>query len=122
MFYLKVNLVCLNISLYQGKQGSRSFGSLAIKNFDATSIIDQVLAADEKRRTTQAKADNLQAELKSVSKDIGTLFKEGRGAEAKAAQDKTSSLKEDIKNLQQEFNEASERMNQLLVQVPNLPH
>jgi seryl-tRNA synthetase len=95
---------------------------LAIKNYNAGKIIQQILEADEKRRNAQAKADSLQAELKTVSKDIGTLFKQGRSEDAKSAQEKTAGLKEEIKQLQETFTEASDLMNQLLVQVPNIPH
>ena len=95
---------------------------LRVKNFDAAGVIGRILDADEQRRNAQAQSDILQAELNSLSKQIGVLFKEGRGAEAKSAQERTSGLKEEIKNLQLTFTEASELLNQLLVQVPNLPH
>ncbi len=95
---------------------------LSVKNFSATEIIGRILEADEKRRNSQAKADQLQSELKNLSKDIGNLFKQGRADEAKAAQDRTGGLKEEIKNLQQAFTDASDTLNSLLIQVPNLPH
>ncbi len=95
---------------------------LKIKNFPATEIIDRILAADEKRRNSQARSDSLQAELRILSKSIGMLFRDGKKEEAEQAQQKTAGLKEEIRGLQQDFNEASELMNELLVQVPNLPH
>ncbi len=95
---------------------------LAVKNFNGSEIIADILEADERRRSSQARADSLQAELKILSKDIGSYFKQGKAEEAKSAQERTAGLKEEIKTLQQEFTEASEKMNSLLIQVPNLPH
>ncbi|HYW94643.1 MAG TPA: serine--tRNA ligase [Bacteroidales bacterium] len=95
---------------------------LAVKNFDAKDIIGRILEADEKRRSSQAKADSLQGELNNFSKSIGILFKEGKQDEARTIQDKTAGLKEEIKVLQQAYSVSSELLNNLLVQVPNLPH
>ncbi len=95
---------------------------LGIKNFDAKDIIGEILEADEKRRSSQAKADHLQSEMNTLSKNIGLLMKEGKAGEAKSAREKTEGLKDEIRILQQAFSEASEQMNRLLVQVPNLPH
>ena len=55
---------------------------LRIKNFDAKDIIGEILEADEKRRSSQAKADHLQAEMNTLSKNIGLLMKEGKAGEA----------------------------------------
>ena len=55
---------------------------LATKNFDAKSIIDEILAIDEKRRSTQTTLDGILAQLNKASKEIGDLYKLGKKAEA----------------------------------------
>lgn len=95
---------------------------LKIKNFDAESIVDNILNTDEKRRNLQMEADALQAEMNQVSKEIGILFRDGKKEEAETAREKTGLLKEKIKNLVAEQSEAINHLNNLLVQLPNLPH
>ena len=43
---------------------------LAIKNFDAKDIIDQVISLDEKRKATQLEVDNKQAEMNSLRREL----------------------------------------------------
>ena len=56
---------------------------LAKRNFaNANTIIDTVLKADENRRKTQVLLDNTLAELNTLSKEIGLLFKSGQTQKA----------------------------------------
>lgn len=50
---------------------------LAIRNMDAKPMINSVLDLDEKRRQLQTQLDSTKAELNSLSKQIGMLFKSG---------------------------------------------
>jgi seryl-tRNA synthetase len=95
---------------------------LKVKNFKNTDLITQIIVTDDARRSSQKEADDLQAEMNVISKNIGVLFKEGKTDEANQARTATAKLKEDIKVLQQEHNEYLEKLNRLLVQIPNLPH
>ena len=95
---------------------------LKVKNFRNTEVIDQILEADEKRRKAQSQADALQAEMNSLSKNIGQLFKEGKKEEAETTRAKTGELKDEIRSLQQEMSNNEEELTRLLVIVPNLPH
>ncbi len=95
---------------------------LAKKHFDGTEIIAQVIALDTERKATQAQLDNASAEMNNLSKEIGLLFKQGKQAEANAAKDKTTLLKETIKNSGDKLSEIEQKLNDLLVQIPNLPH
>lgn len=94
---------------------------LAVKNFDATAIVDQILEKDDQRRQNQQAQDNKQAEMNKISKEIGMLFKEGKKDEANQARQRTTELKEEIKNLGAQSKEIEESLQQLLVHVPNLP-
>jgi seryl-tRNA synthetase len=95
---------------------------LHVKNYKGEEIIHQILDNDRQRRELQSNQDNRQAELNSLSKEIGVFFKNGEKDKAEAAREKTLQLKEDIKKLSQQLNETQEKLNNLLVQVPNLPH
>ena len=95
---------------------------LAKKNFDGADIIAQVVELDNVRKTTQVKVDTASAELNNLSKEIGLLFKQGKQDEAAQAKEKTVELKESIKVLGDQQAAAEQKLNELLVQIPNLPH
>ncbi|NBC82300.1 MAG: serine--tRNA ligase [Bacteroidetes bacterium] len=95
---------------------------LKIKNFDASGLVEQVLAADNERRTLQTRTDQKQGEMNNLSRQIGQLFKEGKQDEGNQAKEKTSQLKEEIKHLSQQFSESEKKLTTLLVQLPNLPY
>lgn len=95
---------------------------LARKHFDGTAIIAEVVELDNLRKSTQVLADNASAELNSLSKEIGLLFKQGKQDEATKAKDKTTELKETIKTLGEQQADVELKLSELLVQIPNLPH
>ena len=95
---------------------------LARKYFDGKEIIAQVLQLDGMRNAAQVQVDNAAAELNSLSKEIGILFKQGKQAEADQYKEKIAELKETIKTLGDQQNDAEQKLNDLLVQIPNLPH
>jgi seryl-tRNA synthetase len=96
---------------------------LAKRNFaNANTIIDAVLKADEKRRKTQVLLDNTLAELNTLSKEIGLLFKSGQTQKATIVKEKTSLLKEQSKVLTDQLNTLSKELTDLLYQLPNIPH
>lgn len=95
---------------------------LAIKNMDATELVDTTIRLNAKRRELQQEADKFQAEMNQLSKSIGMLFKDGKIEEANAAKAKTSSLKESIKSYSDERTVVEAELQSALVQLPNLPH
>jgi len=95
---------------------------LAIKNYDGAAIISQVVELDNLRKTTQVQVDTASAELNNLSKEIGLLFKQGKQLEADQAKEKTVELKETIKTLGDQQSAVEEKLNELLLQIPNLPH
>jgi seryl-tRNA synthetase len=95
---------------------------LAVKNFDAREFVNQILAKDEERKSTQKEQDDVLAQINAISKEIGTLFKAGKTAEANAEKERSTSLKEEVKVLTQKLSTIEESLYQILVQLPNLPH
>ena len=100
----------------------RVIEALKIKNFDAEEIVNEIISIDQYRRDTQMNLDNSKAQMNTISKEIGQLFKTGKRDEAEVAKRKTADLKEDIKNLENKLNEVQTHLQKLLVEVPNVPH
>ena len=95
---------------------------LKIKNFQEVKLIDELIKADDERKSLQQKQDQLQADLNTRSKEIGSLYKAGRQEEANVAKEATVGLKEEIRLLQQAQAEAIGKLKDLLVLIPNIPH
>ena len=95
---------------------------LKVKNFDAGTIIDKILTLDLGRRETQTKSDNLQAEMNRISKEIGSLMKDGKKAEAEEAKSKTYALKEEIKTFSDKLISLDAELRNEIIKLPNLPH
>jgi seryl-tRNA synthetase len=111
----------LSISFIR-EQRDQLIERLKIKHFYQVEIIDAIIDRDNERRALQVKQDNLQADLNAKSKEIGALYKEGNRAAAEEAKASTVRLKEEIKELQQAQQQAVLTLQELLVQVPNIPH
>ena len=92
------------------------------KNFDASEIVSTIINLNAQKNKLQAEADQAKAEMNKISKEIGMLFREGKAEEANAAKARTSEIKENIKNFDTDFSAIEEKVNDLLVQLPNLPH
>ena len=101
---------------------SEVISRLAKKNFDGAAIIAQVIELDNARKAAQVQADTASAELNSLSKEIGNLMKQGKLSDATQAKEKTVELKEIIKTIGDQQSAAEQKLNELLVQIPNLPH
>lgn len=95
---------------------------LAKKHFQAEEMIAQVVELDKQRKNAQAAADHALAQLNATSKEIGTLIQQGKMAEANNAKLATAQLKETIKTLTTEQEEIEQLLQNLLIQIPNLPH
>ncbi|MCL9803960.1 serine--tRNA ligase [Flavobacterium amniphilum] len=95
--------------------------ALAKRNFDATAIVDSVIALDEKRRATQVELDNILAESNKLSKDIGALMKSGEKAKAEILKEKSTQFREKGKELSEVLNTVSDELTLELYKLPNTP-
>ena len=95
---------------------------LAVKHFNATELIDNVILFDATRRNAQSELDANLAEINNLSKMIGALMKEGKREEAEAAKIKVSELKEVSKKFDEAKEEAEKKIYDILVLIPNMPH
>ncbi len=88
---------------------------------DFTAQIDEIIALDEERRTTQTALDGDLAELNSISKEIGILFREGKKEEAEALKNKTQQVKDTSQALKEKLNHLENQIREKLYQIPNAP-
>ncbi|MCK3685834.1 serine--tRNA ligase [Maribellus sp. YY47] len=91
------------------------------KNFDASEIVAQIIELYQQKNKLQGQADQAKAEMNKISKEIGMMFKEGKHEEANAAKERTSELKENIKQYDTDFASIEDKVYQLQVQLPNMP-
>ena len=96
---------------------------LAKRNFaDAEKLVNEVILTDENRRATQTELDKTLAESNKLSKEIGMLYKNGEVQKANLLKEKTSQLKEGSKALNDKLNQFTIDLQELLYQIPNVPH
>jgi len=95
---------------------------LSIKYFDASEIIDKVLALDVERRQTQKQQDDFLSEANKLAKEIGFLYKQGKAEQATAIKQKTVDLKARTKQLGDRLEDVKTELSDILVQIPNVPH
>lgn len=89
---------------------------------DAESILDEVLALDQKRKSTQQELDQNLAEANSISRQIGALMKEGKREEAEVVKAKTAELRSRNKELAEIQESTQEALKAALYNIPNIPH
>ena len=77
---------------------------------NAKETIDQVIALNNKRRSTQNELDKNLAEVNSLSRTIGQLMKEGKKEEAETARARVAELKEGNKELDAAMTQAATDM------------
>lgn len=95
---------------------------LSIKNFNAKEIIGKVIALDENRRKTQKQLDDTLADANKAAKQIGALFKQGSTEDANAMKARSAELKKLSKELNTQLENITGELNNLLIQIPNVPH
>ena len=93
---------------------------LATRSAEAASMIDEVLACDETRRKAETDKQQLQSQRKSTSKEIGKL--RANGEDSSAIEAEVKQIAEKIKELDEIGTTAGDRQNDLLLNIPNLPH
>ncbi len=96
---------------------------LQIKNFkQATQIIEQIIYLDNSRRELQKLSDENKQQQNIIAKQIGSLFKEGKKQEAEQKKQETLTLKTKEKEFIEKLSNLDNRIKDLLLSVPNLPH
>lgn len=96
--------------------------AIRAKGTGSPEIVDQLLDADEQRRSIITEMQEAQSRQNDISQEIGTLKREGKEEEAQERIEETSRLKEKIKTLEDQVRSAEQKREELLLEIPNLPH
>lgn len=83
-------------------------------------LVDEVIALDEESRKTQQEADNLRANRKTVSKQIGTLMAQGKKEEAEALKEQVNKEAERLAALEEKETELQESVKKIMMVIPNI--
>ncbi len=92
------------------------------KNFKAIELVDVIIDLDEKRRSYQNQSDNVASEANQLAKQVGELMRTGKKDEAEQIKQKSTALKDSLKQFQDQLAAIEVELHQALVQLPNLPH
>ncbi len=95
---------------------------LAIKHFSNVDLVDQVIAMDDQRKRLQANFDDLQSKVNAASKEIGNHMAKGEKEQAEAIKQNVGAWKLALEPLKVEMAEVEQALQNLIVQLPNLPH
>ena len=92
------------------------------RGIDATQTVNDLIDLDAQRRGIRHQMEEKQARSNALAKEIGQLFKSGKGAEANELKAETGALKQDIKALNEELQGLEEKEHDLILTLPNVPH
>lgn len=95
---------------------------LAIKNRDARASVEKIVALDKEKRELQKQLEDNKAEQNALAKKIGEYFKQGKPQDAEAAKNRSTELKNVIKDLEDRFQAVDKELYDVLVLLPNLPY
>lgn len=83
-------------------------------------LVDEVIALDKESRATQQEADNLRANRKKISKNIGGLMAQGKKEEAEALKAEVAKGAERLAELEKKEDELAEKIRDIMLTIPNI--
>ena len=83
-------------------------------------LVDEVLEEDKEMRASQQKGDELRAERKKISKEIGLLMKQGKKEEAEKVKEKVAQIAKELVDLEEKENQLRESVRDKMLQIPNI--
>ena len=95
---------------------------LAIKNRDARAAVEKIVELDRQKREIQKQMEDGKAEQNNLAKQIGDLYKQGKKDEADAMKQKSTDLKNKVKEDEDKFEALDKELFDILVTLPNLPY
>lgn len=83
-------------------------------------LVDEVIELDKESRATQQEADNLRANRKKISKNIGGLMVQGKKEEAEALKAEVAKGAERLAELEKREDELAEKIRDIMLTIPNI--
>src|SRR5262249_25660044 len=94
---------------------------LKTRNFDVE-LLSRFRNLDSERRLRVQERDELNARSNQLSREVGSLMREGRKGEAENLKRESRSVADDAKLLDTQVESLDKELQEMLTQVPNLPH
>ena len=85
-------------------------------------LVDEVLDLDVKSREAKLNGDNLRAERKSLSSQIGNLMKAGNKEEAEKVKAKVNEINEKLEENEKLENTYADEIKERMMKIPNIIH
>ncbi len=85
-------------------------------------LVDEILDLDIKNRESKLNGDNLRAERKSLSNQIGSLMKAGNKEEAEKIKAQVNAINEKLTENEKLENEYAEEIKARMMKIPNIIH
>ena len=101
---------------------SKVIDSLKKRNKDYSSDLKKVIDFNDSRKKQQTNLDTLLSKVNTLSKQIGELFKNGKGDETNELKKEVEKIKPEIKLLQELLNNNNKDLQELLCLIPNVPN
>ena len=83
-------------------------------------LVDEVIELDSQRRATQQEADEIRANRKKISKQIGQLMGQGKKEEAEAVKAEAARYAERLEELSKLQPELEEKVTKIMMTIPNI--
>ncbi len=83
-------------------------------------LVDEVIALDKESRATQQEADELRANRKKISKNIGGLMAQGKKEEAEALKAEVAKGAERLAELEKREDELGKKIRETMMTIPNI--
>lgn len=88
---------------------------------ESSDSVDQVVALDDQLRALSGERDDIRAQINSISREVGNMFKEGKRDEAAVLQEQSRVLGQQEKELDERSGSIEAELRDLLLHLPNLP-
>ena len=89
---------------------------------ETVALLQTFAEADKDRRAAIAESDQLNSERNKLSQQVGALMKAGKADEALSVRTQVGELKERAARAEETRDKSEERMREILVSLPNIPH
>ena len=83
-------------------------------------LVDEVIELDERVRALKGEGDALRAKKNELSRQIGSLMKEGRREEADAVKAQVTANSDRLKAIEEEEREVSDKLTKDMMVIPNI--
>jgi len=85
-------------------------------------LVDEVLELDKKNREVKLHGDELRANRKTLSNQIGLLMREGKKDEANEIKEKVNSINDELVSNEKLEEEYAEKIKTTMMKIPNIIH